>query len=86
MGLRIRKTLTIIPGVRLNLSKSGGSLSLGGKGMTVNLNKNGAKETVGLPGSGLSYSHDEKRKNGGMSWLRTLLLAAGALVVFYLRR
>ncbi len=84
MGLRVRKTLRILPGVRLNLSKSGASLSVGGKGFTVNTGTRGTRETVGLPGSGVSYSKYQKRSGMG-SVLWTLLLMAGAFALYYFR-
>lgn len=56
MSLRFRKTFTIFPGVRLNIAKKSLSVSLGRDGATVNLGKQGVRGTVGLPGSGLSYS------------------------------
>ena len=56
MGLRFRKTISVLPGVRLNISKSGVSASVGPKGLTLNLGRKGARGTVGLPGTGLSYS------------------------------
>jgi hypothetical protein len=37
MGLRFRKSIKIAPGIKIDLSKSGGSLSLGGRGATVNI-------------------------------------------------
>jgi hypothetical protein len=55
MGFRFRKRLRIIPGVWVNLSKKGGSLSVGGHGATMNISKKGVRETVGLPGTGISY-------------------------------
>ena len=55
MGFRFRKRLRIFPGLRINLSKKGGSLSVGGRGATINLSAKGHQESVGLPGSGLSY-------------------------------
>jgi len=56
MGLRFRQRLKIIPGVHLNISSKGMSLSLGGPGATVNLSrKHGTRLTVGIPGTGLSY-------------------------------
>jgi hypothetical protein len=55
MGFRFHKRLRIIPGLWPNLSKKGGSLSVGGRGATINVNREGHQETVGLPGSGLSY-------------------------------
>lgn len=58
MGLRFRKNISLLPGVRLNISKHGiSSLSVGGKGLTYNIGKKGTRTTGGLPGSGLSYSH-----------------------------
>lgn len=56
MSLRFRKTFTLFPGVRLNISKSGISASIGVPGATVNFGQRGVKATFGLPGSGLSYS------------------------------
>ena len=56
MGFRFRKRLRIIPGfLWVNVSKHGGSLSVGGHGLTANISKKGVRETVGLPGTGISY-------------------------------
>lgn len=59
MGFRFRKQIKVVPGVKLNLSKSGVSTSIGKAGATVNVGKNGIKTTVGIPGSGMSYSVNE---------------------------
>jgi len=57
MGFNFRKSLKIAPGVKLNITKKGiSSLSLGKNGARVNIGKKGVKTTVGIPGSGLSYS------------------------------
>ena len=60
MGWRFRKRTRLFPGLYLNWSKNGlSSISLGGPGATLNVpvNRNGgARGTVGLPGTGLSYS------------------------------
>lgn len=56
MGFRFRKRFKIIPGIWLNLSKSGVSTSIGGKGLTVNLKDGKTKTTASVPGTGLSYS------------------------------
>lgn len=56
MGFRFRKTVKLMPGVRLNISKSGVSTSVGRRGATMNFSKRGVRSTVGLPGTGLSYS------------------------------
>ena len=55
MGFRFRRRLRIMPGLYVNLSKSGVSASIGRRGATLNLSKKGVQTTVGLLGSGLSY-------------------------------
>ncbi len=56
MGFRFRKIISVIPGVKVNLSKSGVSTSLGGRGATVNVGTSGKKTlTLGIPGTGMSY-------------------------------
>lgn len=57
MPFRFRRSVRLFPGVRLNLSKSGMSVSVGGPGATLNLSRRGHSVTVGLPGTGLSYRH-----------------------------
>ncbi len=57
MGFRFRRRLRLLPGVRLNVSKAGfASISAGVRGLTLNLGRKGTRTTVGLPGSGLSYT------------------------------
>lgn len=56
MGFRFRKSFKIAPGVRVNLSKRGASVSAGKPGATVNVSSKGTRATVGLPGTGISYS------------------------------
>jgi hypothetical protein len=60
MGFRFRKSLRILPGVRLNFSNRGTSVSLGGRGATANVSDRGVRKTVGLPGTGMSYSTFER--------------------------
>lgn len=54
--MRFRKSIKIMPGVRVNLSKSGVSTSIGGRGATVNVSKRGLRSTLSVPGTGLSWS------------------------------
>ena len=56
MGFRFRRSIKLFPGVKINLSKSGASTSIGAPGATVNLSRRGVRGTVGIPGTGLSYS------------------------------
>jgi hypothetical protein len=56
VGLRLRRRIKILPGVHLNISKSGISTSIGRPGATFNIGKRGKYVTLGLPGSGVFYS------------------------------
>lgn len=56
MGWRFRRTLRILPGLRLNISKGGVSTSVGGHGLTANISRRGLRTTAGLLGTGLSYT------------------------------
>lgn len=56
MGFRVRKRIKIAPGLGVNLSKSGASLTVGPRGAKVNVGKKGVRGTVGVPGTGVSYS------------------------------
>jgi hypothetical protein len=64
MGFRFQRSLRLAPGLRLNLSKSGVSASLGRPGATVNFGQRGVQGSAGLPGTGLSY---RSRIAGGRS-------------------
>jgi Protein of unknown function (DUF4236) len=57
VGWRFRHSFKVIPGVRLNLSKSGLSASIGTAPFTVNVGPRGVYGTASLPGSGISYRH-----------------------------
>lgn len=63
MSVRFRKSFRL-GGVRLNVTKNGvSSITLGGKGASLNIpvaRSGGIRGTVGLPGSGLSYSREFK--------------------------
>lgn len=66
MGWRFRKSIKILPGVRLNISRSGISTSVGIRGAHVTVGHGKVRETVGLPGTGISYTtmqgtHQEAR-------------------------
>lgn len=63
MAIRFRKSIKIIPGVRINIGKKGISTSVGPRGATVNLSKRGTRVTAGIPGTGISASHLYKSTN-----------------------
>ena len=56
MGLRFFRRIHIAPGIGLNVSKSGPSLTLGVRGAHVTLGPTAVTKTVGLPGSGIYYT------------------------------
>ena len=66
VGLRFRKSIGIIPGVRLNIGLKRTSLSIGGRGLTYNIGSKGSRVTVGIPGSGLSYSTSVSQTPNGL--------------------
>ena len=57
MSYRFFRRVRIAPGLTVNLSKSGPSLSVGGRGAHVTLGgSRGRRTTVGLPGTGLYWT------------------------------
>jgi DNA-directed RNA polymerase subunit RPC12/RpoP len=55
MSWRFRQSFKIIPGLKLNLSRSGLSTSIGGSPFTVNLGPRGLYATASVPGTGISF-------------------------------
>jgi hypothetical protein len=55
MSLRFRRRVTLAPGLRLNLSKSGVSLSAGPRGTSVTVGRQGIYRNLGVPGTGLYH-------------------------------
>lgn len=76
MGFRFQKRISILPGVRINLSKSGVSTNLGPRGADVNIGKDGVTANAGIPGTGLSY-RQKLGKGGRTGWLGVLAVAGG---------
>jgi TM2 domain-containing membrane protein YozV len=67
MALRFRKSISIIPGVRLNVGKTGiSSLSVGKRGASVSVGRRGTYSNVGIPGTGISA----RTKVGGVTTSR----------------
>jgi len=85
MGFRYRSSFRLARGLRVNLSKSGASLTVGRPGATLNLGRRGTRATVGLPGTGLSWSERIRPGRGGrgapiVGWL-IAIVAVAAIVV-----
>jgi hypothetical protein len=55
MGFRFQKRIRLFKGLTLNLSKTGTSWTIGGRGASINLRDGKATGNVSIPGTGLSY-------------------------------
>jgi tetratricopeptide (TPR) repeat protein len=65
MGFRVRKSIKIMPGVRMTFSPSGVSTSVGVRGARITRGSNGRiTRTIGLPGSGISHTETIRSANG----------------------
>lgn len=65
MGTRFRRSFKIAPGVRVNLNKKSASVSFGPKGLKHTISTTGKSHTtVGIPGTGLSYTTSSGGKSG----------------------
>lgn len=57
MGFRFHRSFKVAPGVRVNVGKKSVGISAGVRGARISTNtRTGTQATVGLPGTGLSYS------------------------------
>lgn len=66
MGFRYHRSIQVIPGLRLNMSKSGFGLSAGFKGYHVSRSPGGRqRRTISIPGTGMSWI--DYSKSGGRS-------------------
>ena len=54
-NFRFYRRVSIFPGLSVNLSKSGPSLTVGMRGAHMTFGSSGVTRTVGIPGTGLSY-------------------------------
>jgi len=57
MAFRFHKSIRVLPGVRIDLNKRSTSISIGGRGAHVTVGHGKVRETIGLPGTGVSYTH-----------------------------
>ena len=56
MSFRFFRRIRIVPGITVNLSKSGVSVSAGPSGAKFTVGTRGTRATIGLPGTGLFYT------------------------------
>src|ERR1700674_4024474 len=64
VGLRFYRRVHLCPGLSVNLSRSGPSLSVGIRGAHVTVGRTGVTKTVGLPGTGLFYTSRQGTHTG----------------------
>jgi len=95
MGFSFRKRIKLAPGITVNLSRSGVSTTIGPKGAKLTVGgKRGPRATVGVPGTGVSYSSalgkasrrdsatEQPAKPGPSRVFVLLVLACAALAAF----
>ena len=58
MSLRFTRRVSLIPGLRVNLSKSGASLSIGHRGAWYTVGHHRRRVSVGAPGTGLYWTEN----------------------------
>ena len=89
MTIRFFRRVTLLPGLRLNLSKSGASISVGTRGAWLTIGPRGQRASISLPGTGLYWieqippsapPHAGHRATFG---LVVILLAIAALWLFH---
>lgn len=81
---RFRKTIPLGKFFRINVSKTGTSLSAGRPGATINVRKDRVDGTVGIPGSGLSYKERLANRGCASVFVFAFMLASalGAVVAW----
>lgn len=82
MGWRFNRRIRIFKGVYLNVSKSGTSLTARAKGFSVTTGKNHARMTIGIPGTGLSYSKVATNRTGQRGAINPPAQKAGCFQTF----
>lgn len=55
MGFRYRKTISLVPGVRININRHGFSTTIGPRGANINIGPHGTFANASIPGTGVSY-------------------------------
>lgn len=82
MALRFRKSFKLALGIRMNLSGSGASLSVGPRGSSIGIGRRGTYLNTGIPGTGLyarqrigGGGHAAKPKSAGQQASQSLSIA-----------
>jgi hypothetical protein len=83
MGLRFRRSINLFPGARLNLSLKSYSVSFGIRGARYTTGTRGRRATIGLPGTGLSFTQHVGPPSRTFK-MHVLLYALALLILFAL--
>ena len=62
MGWRFQRRRTLLPGVRLNVGRRGGSVSVGPRGARLTAGPRGLTGTLSLVGTGVAYVWRRRRR------------------------
>lgn len=84
MGFRFRKRIRLTKGLCWNTGKKGSSLSIGGRGDTVNVSKKDVRDTFSIPGTGISYQTKRVQGTGCMVLLVGISASVAGLGCFVL--
>ncbi len=63
-NFRFYRRMRIFPGLSVNVSKSGPSLTLGMRGAHMTIGSRGIRKTVGIPGTGIYYTSQNGYHSG----------------------
>jgi Protein of unknown function (DUF4236) len=63
-NFRFYRRMRIFPGLSVNLSKSGPSLTMGVRGAHLTMGPRGIRRTVGIPGTGIYYTSQSGHHTG----------------------
>ncbi|MFZ2061835.1 MAG: DUF4236 domain-containing protein [Candidatus Binatus sp.] len=66
-NFRFYRRVSIFPGLSVNLSKSGPSLTVGMRGAHVTVGSKGIRKTIGIPGTGIYYTSHSGYYSGAHS-------------------
>src|ERR1700723_1733766 len=66
-NFRFYRRVSIFPGLSVNVSKSGPSLTVGMRGAHMTFGSKGIRKTVGIPGTGIYYTSHRTYYSGAHS-------------------
>jgi hypothetical protein len=83
VAIRFWRRVRVAPFLRLNLSKSGASLSIGHRGAWYTIGPHGRRVTLGLPGTGLFWTEHVPPHKPVHAGHRLAFVIVAAIVAVY---